>query len=81
MDGKLKTSASLRILVRDINDPMDVRETGVGALNFIDLANVHSCSFIATEDMGKVHNSRDFEVLGRLDHSALRGCSLLLLNE
>jgi hypothetical protein len=81
MDGKLQTSASLRVLVRDVNDPMDVRETGVGALNFIDLANVHSCSFIATEDIGKVQNGRDFEVLGRLDHSALRGCSLLLLNE
>ncbi len=80
-NGSFKTCASLRVLVRDVNDPFDVSNEGVGALNFIDLANVSSCSFIATEDLGKVYTSRDFEVIGRMDHTALRGCSLLLLNQ
>lgn len=80
-NGRFKTSASLRVLVRDVNDPLEVSQEGVGALNFIDLANVHSCSFIATEDLGKVYTSSEFEVIGRMDHTALRGCSLLLLNQ
>lgn len=80
-NGHFKTCASLRVLVRDVNDPFEVSQEGVGALNFIDLANVNSCSFIATEDLGKVFTSSDFEVIGRMDHTALRGCSLLLLNQ
>ena len=79
-NGRFQTCSSLRVLVRDINDPFDVREEGVGALNFIDLSNQYSCSFVATEDVGKVYDSQSFEVFGRVDHSALRGCSLLLLN-
>jgi len=65
------------VLWRAINAPLDCQPAGHGALNIIDLANVHSCSFIATEDIGTVHANGTFEVLGRLDHSALRGCSLM----
>jgi hypothetical protein len=79
-NGRFQTCSNLRVLVRDINDPFDVRKEGIGALNFIDLCNQNSCSFIATEDVGKVYDIQSFEVFGRVDHSALRGCSLLLLN-
>jgi hypothetical protein len=80
-NGSFKTCASLRVLVRDVNDPFDIKKEGVGALNFIDLSNQFTCSFIATEDIGKVYDIQSFEVFGRVDHSALRGCSLLLLNQ
>jgi hypothetical protein len=68
----------MRVLVRDITDPLEVLLSGNGALNIIDLANVHSCAFIATEDIGIVHDEQNFEVLGRMDHAALRGCSLMV---
>ena len=67
-----------QILVRDLYDPFDVQEIGKGALNIIDLANIHSCSFIATDDLGVVHKSQDFNIIGRLDASEIRGCNLLL---
>ncbi|NNJ56750.1 MAG: acyl transferase, partial [Bacteroidia bacterium] len=61
------------------NDPFTKSEEGkTAALNIIDLANIHTCSFIATDDLGKVYNDGSFEVLGRLDDSDLRGCSLML---
>jgi phenylacetate-coenzyme A ligase PaaK-like adenylate-forming protein len=68
---------TMRVLVRDINDPLSAERIGAGCINVIDLANVHSCSFLATEDVGKVHENGTFEIIGRLDHSALRGCSLM----
>jgi len=76
-DGIFRCSATMQVLVRDINDPLDVRRQGSGAVNVVDLANVHSCAFIATEDMGVINADGTFKVLGRLDHSALRGCSLM----
>jgi hypothetical protein len=78
-NGILKGISSFRALIRDINDPLGVSATGSGCLNIIDLANVHSCSFIATEDLGNVYADGSFEILGRMDHSALRGCSLMSL--
>jgi hypothetical protein len=54
-------------------------ETSNGVINVIDLANLYSCSFIATEDMGKIHSDGSFEVLGRMDNSDVRGCSLMVL--
>lgn len=68
----------MRVLVRDEEDPLTVRRTGTGALNIIDLANYYSCAFIATEDAGRVGADGGFEVLGRMDGSDLRGCSLLI---
>lgn len=76
-DGIFTPIPSLRALVRDVQDPLDTAPHGSGALNIIDLANIHSCSFIATEDMGKVNPDGTFEVLGRMDFAALRGCSLM----
>ena len=81
-DGIFKTPPWMKILVRDEEDPLGVRRLeGVrylaGAINIIDLANVHSCSFIATEDAGRLYADGSFEILGRLDGSDLRGCSLM----
>ena len=68
----------MRILVRNTEDPFSYMEEGrTGAINIIDLANKHSCSFIATQDLGKIHKGK-FQVLGRIDHSDIRGCSLLV---
>jgi len=68
----------MKILIRDIYDPFRVgliNETG--AINIIDLANIHSCSFIATDDVGIISPSGDFEVAGRLDSSDIRGCNIM----
>jgi hypothetical protein len=78
-EGVFYPASTMKILVRDINDPFDVKDSGAGLLNIIDLANLHSCSFIATDDIGKIYENGSFEVLGRADHSALRGCSLMVL--
>jgi phenylacetate-coenzyme A ligase PaaK-like adenylate-forming protein len=67
----------MRILIRDEEDPFLVRPQGAGTINVIDLANIYSCSFIATDDAGKLNADGCFEVLGRVDGSDLRGCSLL----
>jgi phenylacetate-coenzyme A ligase PaaK-like adenylate-forming protein len=67
----------MRILVRDRNDPFSVELFGRGVLNIIDLANYHSCSFLATDDIGIVADNGSFEILGRLDIADIRGCSLL----
>jgi Acyl-protein synthetase, LuxE len=77
--GIFRCTNTMKVLVRDINDPLDVARHGTGAINVIDLANIHSCSFIATEDMARLTPDGTFEVLGRLDHSALRGCSLMVV--
>jgi hypothetical protein len=76
-EGIFSSTNTMKVLVRDINDPLDVKETGTGCINIIDLANIHSCSFIATDDIGTIAPDGTFEVLGRMDHSALRGCSLM----
>lgn len=94
-DGIFNTPPWMKILVRDEEDPLLVKQTGSGIINIIDLANIYSCSFIATDDAGKIyadacpparlsHSDGDalfgrgsFEVLGRVDGSDLRGCSLL----
>ena len=76
-DGLFNTPPWMKILVRDEEDPLLVKKTGSGIINIIDLANIYSCSFIATDDAGKIFDNSSFEVLGRLDGSDLRGCSLL----
>lgn len=68
----------MRIMVRNAEDPLAYEKEGrTGAINIIDLANIHSCSFIATQDLGKIEGDK-FQVLGRIDHSDIRGCSLLV---
>jgi acyl-coenzyme A synthetase/AMP-(fatty) acid ligase len=69
----------MRMLVRDEEDPFVVKRAGSGTINVIDLANIYSCSFIATDDVGKIHTDGSFEVLGRIDGSDLRGCSLMVV--
>lgn len=78
-DGIYTPTNTMQVLIRDINDPLDVSTSGTGCINIIDLANIHSCAFIATEDIGKVNMDGTFEVMGRMDHSALRGCSLMAI--
>lgn len=79
-NGRFYCPPWMKVMVRDEEDPLQVAETGKGILNIIDLANIHSCSFIATDDVGIVYEDGSFEVLGRLDHSDLRGCSLLTVS-
>lgn len=68
----------MRIKIRNAEDPFSYEKEGrTGAINIIDLANTHSCSFIATQDLGKIIGDK-FQVLGRIDHSDIRGCSLLV---
>lgn len=68
----------MRIMIRNAEDPFSYEKEGrTGAVNIIDLANTHSCSFIATQDLGKILGEK-FQVLGRIDHSDIRGCSLLV---
>jgi len=73
----------LKILLREEDDPFAIHIAGTnstsGAVNIIDLANLYSCAFIATEDAGKLHSDGSFEILGRLDNTDIRGCSLLSL--
>ncbi len=70
----------MKILTRDPEDPLTLQNYGkTGGINVIDLANVNSCSFIATQDLGKVYANNSFEILGRFDHSDIRGCNLLVL--
>lgn len=78
-DGRFVCPPWMKVMVRDEEDPLQVKLSGRGILNVIDLANVYSCSFIATEDVGHVYEDGSFEVWGRLDNSDIRGCSLLVV--
>ena len=83
-DGIFNCPPWMKIVLREEDDPLSVQvpnnsKTLSGAINVIDLANMYSCSFIATDDAGKLHPDESFEVLGRLDNSDIRGCSLLAL--
>ena len=78
-DGVFKTPSWMKVFIRDINDAQNLDfNKKSGAINIIDLANYNSCSFIATDDMGKLVNDDEFEVIGRIDNSDLRGCNLLI---
>jgi phenylacetate-coenzyme A ligase PaaK-like adenylate-forming protein len=78
-DGLFRCPPWMRIQIREMNDPF--AKAGVektGGINIIDLANLYSCSFIATSDLGKLHKDGSFEVLGRFDNSDIRGCNLMV---
>ena len=67
-----------KVLIRDINDPLTIiEENRTGGINIIDLANINSCPFIATQDLGKIGGDGTFSVLGRFDNADLRGCNLM----
>jgi len=82
--GVFETAPWMKILLREEDDPLtiktlDTQSSERGIINVIDLANIYSCSFIATDDIGVVYPDGTFEVLGRRDNSDLRGCSLLAI--
>lgn len=79
-NGIYRTPPWMKVLIRDTNDPLSYLPAGqTGGINIIDLANIHSCSFIATQDLGRLHEDGSFEVLGRFDDSDVRGCNLLVV--
>ncbi len=78
-DGLFHCPPWMKVLVRDEDDPQHISTTGKGAINIIDLANLYSCCFIATDDVGEVYADGSFRILGRMDNSDIRGCSLLAL--
>jgi phenylacetate-coenzyme A ligase PaaK-like adenylate-forming protein len=79
-EGIFECPSWMQIVVRDTEDAMSyVREGKTGGINVIDLANINSCSFIATQDLGKKYPNGSFEVLGRFDHSDIRGCNLMVV--
>jgi len=85
-DGIFHCPAWMKVLIRDEDDPLFVRDAArvkdkpiSGAINIIDLANIYSCAFIATDDTGRLYANESFEVLGRLDDSEARGCSLMVV--
>lgn len=78
-EGIFNSPPWMKILIRDPENAMELLpHERTGGINIIDLANINSCSFIATQDLGKTHIDGSFEVLGRFDHSDLRGCNLLI---
>ena len=78
-DGIFKTPYWMKVIIRYINDPLNLKfNKKSGGINIIDLANLYSCSFIATDDLGKTNGKNEFEINGRIDNSDLRGCNLLL---
>ncbi|MCK0134283.1 acyl transferase [Arenibacter sp. S6351L] len=79
-NGRFFSPKWMKVLTRETEDPLTLQKEGkTGGVNIIDLANIHSCSFIATQDLGKVHTDGSFEILGRFDHSDIRGCNLMVL--
>jgi hypothetical protein len=79
-NGIFECPTWMQILIRDPEDALNYVENGkTGGINVIDLANINSCSFIATQDLGKKYPNATFEVLGRFDHSDIRGCNLMVL--
>ena len=76
--GKFDLPDSMKVMLRDINDPLSWTNRSQGGINVIDLANFHSCSFIETQDLGKFDEEGMLEVLGRFDNSEIRGCNLLV---
>ncbi|RIV70669.1 acyl transferase [Flagellimonas aequoris] len=79
-NGIFETPPWMKIVTRDTEDPLSLQAMGkTGGINIIDLANVYSCSFIATQDLGKTYSDGSFEVLGRFDSSDIRGCNLMVL--
>ena len=79
-NGIFKCPKWMKVLTRDTEDALSIQQYGkTGGLNIIDLANVNSCSFIATQDLGKIHSNGSFEVVGRFDNSDIRGCNLMVI--
>jgi phenylacetate-coenzyme A ligase PaaK-like adenylate-forming protein len=79
-NGIFKTPGWMKVLTRDVYDPLVLQQgPATGAVNVIDLANIYSCSFIATGDLARVSDDGSFEILGRMDSAEVRGCNLMVL--
>lgn len=79
-NGIFETPPWMKFMIRDTEDPLSFMPCGkTGGINVIDLANINSCSFIATQDLGKMNEDDSFEILGRFDNADVRGCNLLVL--
>ncbi|MBT8309744.1 MAG: acyl transferase [Flavobacteriaceae bacterium] len=79
-DGVFECPPWMKIMIRNTEDALTLERQGkTGGINVIDLANINSCSFIATQDLGKIIQNESFEILGRFDHSDIRGCNLMAL--
>lgn len=79
-DGFFKSPSWKKIIIRDPNDPLTIiGNNKIGGINIIDLANIYSCPFIATEDLGKNFEDKTFKILGRFDNADVRGCNLLTI--
>ena len=79
-NGIFKCPSWMKVLTRELEDPLSIQSGNkTGGINVIDLANLNSCSFIATQDLGRKHLDGSFEILGRFDHSDIRGCNLMAL--
>ena len=79
-NGIFECPAWMQILIRDTEDALTYVNNGkTGGINVIDLSNINSCSFIATQDLGKKYPNNSFEVLGRFDNSDIRGCNLMVM--
>ncbi|MFP2995716.1 acyl transferase [Spongiivirga sp. MCCC 1A20706] len=79
-NGIFKCPPWMRVVARETDDPLSIKQDNTtGGLNVVDLANYHSCSFIATQDLCKIHTKNTFEVLGRFDNADVRGCNLMVL--
>ena len=76
-DGVYDCPASMRVVIRELNDPFSTSHPDSGVINVVDLANFHSCAFVETQDLGKRLQAGHFEVLGRMDIADARGCNLL----
>lgn len=76
--GIFQCPSWMKILIREVHDPLSYTSNRTGGINVIDLANIHSCAFIATQDLGRKVYENEFEVLGRFDNSDIRGCNLLV---
>jgi phenylacetate-coenzyme A ligase PaaK-like adenylate-forming protein len=78
-EGIFESPKSMKVVIKDINDPFNtMKNEHVGIVNIIDLANVHSCCFVETKDIGKKYSNGRFEILGRIDNSEARGCNMLI---
>jgi len=78
-NGEFECPPWMRLMIRDINDPLSLAPPGkTGGINVIDLANLYSCSFIATSDLGRETETGKTEILGRFDYSDMRGCNLMV---
>lgn len=78
-NGVFQSPPWLKFLVREVDDPLHIRNNHkTGGINVIDLANIYSCAFIATKDLGIINSENKLELMGRYDHSDVRGCNLML---